>query len=256
MKNPLLSIRNLDVYQSKQSRKIIQNLCLDIQPGEILGLVGSSGCGKSTLAKTLIGIQPILSGEIHYLNDVLVNQKTTFNKKHRKDIQIVFQDTANCLNPRMSVLSILLEPLQIHEKFSSKEEKISKVCSILEQVGLSSNYLKHYPHELSGGQKQRVCIARSLILQPNFLIFDEAVSALDASIQAQILNLLKRLKKELGFTLLFISHDMQIVHYISDRVAVMSQGQIVEMNTPYEIFNNATHPFTQRLVALSKKYID
>lgn len=256
LKSPMVSIKNLSVRQAKNSRDILNQINLDIFPEEVVGLIGLSGCGKSTLAKTLVGLTSITEGEIEFGNQILVSKKTKYESKFRKEVQIVFQDPSACLNPRMSVLSILLEPLQIHESHLSKVEKILIACEMLEEVGLGREYLKRYPHELSGGQKQRVCIARSLILKPKFLIFDEAVSALDASIQAQILNLLRKLKKDFGFTLLFISHDLPIIHYISDKIAVMVDGRIVEFGTPHEIFNHAKHPFTRRLIDLSKKYVN
>ncbi len=255
MNEPLILLKNLSIQHAKKQERTIRSLNLEILEGEILGLVGSSGCGKSTIAKTLVGLYPIYQGEIFYQGKLYASTKKDFRSDFRKEIQIVFQDPSACLNPRLSVLSILLEPLQIHERFSSKEQKIHKVCQILEQVGLDSSFLSRYPHELSGGQKQRICIARSLILKPRFLIFDEAVSALDASVQAQILNLLKTLKKELGFTLLFISHDLQIVHYLADRIAVISQGKIVEIGTPDQIFQQPKDSYTKKLIELSKKYV-
>jgi peptide/nickel transport system ATP-binding protein len=253
--SPLVNIDHLTVLSDHDSIKILNNLSLDIFENETLGLVGLSGCGKSTLAKSIVGLKGLHSGHIRFKSRPLFEKNKEFNSSFRKEIQLVFQDPTACLNPRMSVLSTLLEPLQIHEKQLSKAEKIIKACEMLEQVGLNSQFLSRYPHELSGGQKQRVCIARSLILKPKFLIFDEAVSALDASIQAQILNLLKSLKKDFGFTLLFISHDLSIVHYISDRIAVMSEGQIVEINPPETIFSQAQDPFTKRLIELSRKYL-
>jgi ABC-type oligopeptide transport system ATPase subunit len=255
MNESFIELKNLSIKHAKKQERTIDRMNLAINEGEILGLVGSSGCGKSTLAKTLVGLYPVFEGEIFYQRKLYASSKKDFRSDFRKEIQIVFQDPSACLNPRLSVLSILLEPLQIHERFLSKEQKIHKVCQILEQVGLDSSFLSRYPHELSGGQKQRICIARSLILKPRFLIFDEAVSALDASIQAQILNLLKTLKKELGFTLLFISHDLQIVHYLADRIAVISKGKIVEINTPDEIFKEPKDPYTKKLIELSKKYV-
>ncbi len=255
MKSCLIEIKNLTVHHPKEKNAPVRDFSLQINEDEILGLVGASGCGKSTIAKTLVGLNPISKGEIYYRNQLICSDKKDAIRFFRKEIQIVFQDPAACLNPRMSVFSILEEPLAIHEKELTKEKKLDRICLILEQVGLLSSHLKRYPHELSGGQRQRVCIARSLILQPKFLIFDEAVSALDASIQAQVLNLLKRLKNELGFTLLFISHDLQIIHFISDRIAVMDQGKIGEINTPYQIFNHPIQPYTQRLIELSKRYM-
>lgn len=252
--NPLIKIENLSIYYPKQLKPIIKNLNLEIFEGEIIGLVGASGCGKSTIAKAIVGITPINQGRIYYQNKLLLSPRRDLIHNFRKEIQLVFQDPLACLNPRMSVLSILLEPLMIHDKLSSKATKIHKVCKILEQVGLDSSFFSRYSHELSGGQRQRICIARSLILNPKFLIFDEAVSALDASIQAQILNLLKTLKNELGFTLLFISHDLEIVHYISDRVAVMASGDIAEINTPEEIFHSPQTLYTKRLVQIINQY--
>lgn len=255
MTAPLIQLKELSIQHPKQTKPTIDLLNLDINEGEILGLVGSSGSGKSTLAQALVGLRPIAHGEITYRGRLYASQKKDYRGDYRKEIQMVFQDPTACLNPRLSVWSLLVEPLQIHERLLSKEQKIHRVCKMLSQVGLDSSFLSRYPHELSGGQKQRVCIARSLILKPRFVIFDEAVSALDASIQAQIINLLKTLKKELGFTLLFISHDLQIVHYLADRIAVIYQGKIVELNTPDQIFSHPSNPYTQRLIQLSKKYV-
>ncbi len=250
MKLPLLECKQITIQHQQQMRPTIKKLDLTIYPNEIIGLVGASGCGKSTLAKAIVGIYPLTEGEIHFNEHLLSSPKKQFHHLFRKEIQLVFQNPSACLNPRMSILSTLLEPLVIHEKTLSKKEKLDCVDEILNQVGLPSSFLGRYPHELSGGQKQRVCVARSLILKPNFLIFDEAVSALDASIQAHILNLLIKLKNKLNFTLLFISHDLPIVHYLSDRIAVMAEGSIVEISTPEVLFHHPTHSYTKKLLSL------
>jgi ABC-type glutathione transport system ATPase component len=251
MRQPLIEINNLSIKYKEEAEFVLKNLNLTIYKQEIVGIVGQSGCGKSTLAKVLVGLVRINIGEIFYEGSTLHFKKNGYKKLLRKSIQIVFQDPSACLNPRTSVEEILLEPLHIHENDLCHRDKIARVKEILSQVGLNEFYLSYYPHELSGGQKQRVCIARSLIIKPEFLIFDEAVSALDASIQAQILNLLKELQKKNQFTLLFISHDLEIVRYISDRIVVLSSGEIVEIGDAEKIFSQPNHPYTKKLVALT-----
>ncbi len=251
MQQPLIKINNLSIKYKEDSEFVLKNLNLTIHKEEIVGIVGQSGCGKSTLAKVLVGLVKINTGDIFYKGSYLHFKKGAFTKLLRKSIQIVFQDPSACLNPRMSIEEILLEPLHIHENDLCHIDKISRVKEILSQVGLNEFHLSCYAHELSGGQKQRICIARSLITKPEFLIFDEAVSALDASIQAQILNLLKELQKKYQFALLFISHDLQIVRYISDRIVVLSSGEIVEIGDAEKIFSKPNHPYTKKLVALT-----
>ena len=256
MQQPLIEIKNLSVKYREESEFVLKNLSLTIHSQEIVGIVGQSGCGKSTLAKALVGLVGIEAGTILYKESILYSKICPYKKVLRKKIQIVFQDPSACLNPRMSLEEILLEPLHIHEKDLCHADKMIRVKEILSQVGLNECYLSYYPHEISGGQKQRICIARSLITKPEFIIFDEAVSALDASIQAQILNLLKQLQKMYHFALLFISHDLEIVRYISDRIVVLGCGEIVEVGNAEKIFAHPKHPYTKKLVALTHSLLE
>lgn len=253
----LLEIKNLNVtYQTKkgligkiQTVHAVNNVSLDIQKGEILAIAGESGCGKSTLAKAIMKLVQSDSGEI------LLNGENVLNLKHNKDlkkfyqkVQMIFQNPYSSLNPKMKIGEILKEPLIINTNL--KKEEITKIVEEkIEKVGLDKSALNLYPHEFSGGQRQRIAIARSLILNPEFIIADEPVSALDVSIQAQIINLLKQLKKDFNLTFLFISHDLSVIKYLSDRIAIMYLGEVVEIGRTEEIFKNPKHPYTKALLS-------
>lgn len=253
----LLEIKNLNVtYQTKkgligkiQTVHAVNNVSLDIQKGEILAIAGESGCGKSTLAKAIMKLVRSDSGEI------LLNGENVLNLKHNKDlkkfyqkVQMIFQNPYSSLNPKMKIGEILKEPLIINTDL--KKEEITKIVEEkIEKVGLDKSALNLYPHEFSGGQRQRIAIARSLILNPEFIIADEPVSALDVSIQAQIINLLKQLKEDFNLTFLFISHDLSVIKYLSDRIAIMYLGEVVEIGRTEEIFKNPKHPYTKALLS-------
>lgn len=253
----LLEIKNLNVtYQTKkgligkiQTVHAVNNVSLYIQKGEILAIAGESGCGKSTLAKAIMKLVQSDSGEI------LLNGENVLNLKHNKDlkkfyqkVQMIFQNPYSSLNPKMKIGEILKEPLIINTNL--KKEEITKIVEEkIKKVGLDKSALNLYPHEFSGGQRQRIAIARSLILNPEFIIADEPVSALDVSIQAQIINLLKQLKEDFNLTFLFISHDLSVIKYLSDRIAIMYLGEVVEIGRTEEIFKNPKHPYTKALLS-------
>ncbi len=257
MDNNILEIKDLNViYKTKTSilgsQKIVHavnNVSLDIKKGEILAIAGESGCGKSTLAKAIMQLVDVQSGKIILENqNILELKKREDLKKFYQKVQIIFQNPYSSLNPKMKIGQILKEPLEINTKLSKAEiEKIIK--DKITKVGLDKNCLKLYPHEFSGGQRQRIAIARSLILDPEFIIADEPVSALDVSIQAQIINLLKQLKEDENLTFLFISHDLSVIKYISDRIAIMYLGEIVEIGKTEEIFSDPKHPYTKALLS-------
>lgn len=239
--------------QEEKTVYAINDLSLDIKKGEILAIAGESGCGKSTLAKTLLKLVDAKNGEICVIEDN--NTKNIFNLdkneliKFRSTAQMIFQNPYASLNPKMKIFDILKEPLTIHEKSLSKTEISKRVKKTIQQVGLEESALFLYPHEFSGGQRQRIAIARALILNPQIIVADEPVSALDVSIQAQIINLLNELKNRLNLTFIFISHDLGVIKYLSDRVAIMYLGEIVELGTSEEIFNSPKHPYTQALLS-------
>ncbi|RUY13141.1 ABC transporter ATP-binding protein, partial [Mesorhizobium sp. M7A.F.Ca.US.005.03.2.1] len=224
----------------------VEGVSFSIAPNETLALVGESGCGKSTTAKALAGLVPY-SGDIAIGGRNLSGLGRDERKAVRRDVQMIFQDPYASLDPRMRVGDLVAEPLLIHG-IASKEERSERVAALFERVGLSPDQMELYPHEFSGGQRQRVCIARALALRPKLIIADESVSALDVSVQARVLDLLKELQREFGVAYLFISHDMAVVENISDRVAVMYLGQIVEMGTRDQVFSNPRHPYTRRLI--------
>lgn len=224
--------------------KAVNDISLSIYKGETLGLIGESGCGKSTLSRVLLGLTNATEGEILYKGEV-VNQKNI--KQFRRQAQMIFQDPYSSLDPRMSVGRILEEPLRIHMK-AGREEKNRILSPLLKKVSMPEDCLKKYPHEFSGGQRQRIGIARALVLNPEFVVCDEPVSALDVSVQAQILNLFKKLQKDFGLTYLFISHDMGVVKHMSDRIAVMYLGKIVELADKNELFDHTMHPYSTALM--------
>lgn len=253
--NVILEIKNLSkVYESKgTSVKALTDVSLTVNQGETIGIVGESGCGKTTLGRCVVRGIDATSGQVlfHTEEDGVIDfLKTTKAqmKKYRKDIQMIFQDPYASLDPRMTVFDIISEPLRYNTKMSRREIE-QAVDKIAEQVGLNKAYLRRYPHAFSGGQRQRIGIARSLILQPKIVVCDEAVSALDVSIQAQIINLLEDLQKEYNLTYLFISHALSVVRHISDRVLVMYLGRVVEFGETEELFENPMHPYTKALLS-------
>lgn len=228
--------------------KAVDDVTLDVHTGETLGLVGESGCGKSTLGRTLIRLYEPTEGQIEFENKDFLKVEGRNLRVLRKDIQMIFQDPYASLDPRMTVGQIIRQPFDIHNVGTS-DEKDKRVKELLELVGLKASHVNRYPHEFSGGQRQRICIARAIALNPKLIICDEPVSALDVSIQAQILNLLKDLQEKLGLTYMFISHDLSVIEYFCSRVAVMYLGKIVEIGSRDDIFNQPKHPYTQALLS-------
>lgn len=255
---PLITVNHVQkIYTSskgffkKEIREVraVNDVSFEIMQGETLGLVGESGCGKSTLSRMLLGLIPATSGEVMYEGKNILNATNAEWKTLRKDLQIIFQDPYSALNPKHTVGDILMEPLSVLSLKNSNEERKQRVLELLDQVGLPKESLNRYPHEFSGGQRQRIVIARALSVEPKFIICDESVAALDVSVQAQVLNLLNDLKRELGLTYLFISHDLSVVYQMSDRIMVMNKGQIEELNTAWEIFYNPRSEYTKQLLA-------
>ncbi|HEY4552162.1 MAG TPA: dipeptide ABC transporter ATP-binding protein [Bacillaceae bacterium] len=236
-------------FEEKRYVKAVDGVSFSIKKGETFGLVGESGCGKSTTGRLINGLIKADAGEVNFKGENLVNASEKVWKSYRKQMQMVFQDPFASLSPRMKVKDILMEPLTIHFPKMSGSEKRAIVKSLLEKCGISEFHLNKYPHEFSGGQRQRIGIARALILQPELIIADEPVSALDVSIQSQILNLMKDLQEEFKLTYLFISHDLSVVEHISDRVGVMYLGDLVEVATKEQIFKTPKHPYTQALLS-------
>ncbi|HCV3389054.1 TPA: ATP-binding cassette domain-containing protein [Staphylococcus aureus] len=255
MKNDevLLSIKNLKQYFNagkKNEVRAIENISFDIYKGETLGLVGESGCGKSTTGKSIIKLNDITSGEILYEGiDIQKIRKRKDLLKFNKKIQMIFQDPYASLNPRLKVMDIVAEGIDIHHLATDKRDRKKRVYDLLETVGLSKEHANRYPHEFSGGQRQRIGIARALAVEPEFIIADEPISALDVSIQAQVVNLLLKLQRERGITFLFIAHDLSMVKYISDRIAVMHFGKIVEIGPAEGIYQNPLHDYTKSLLS-------
>ncbi|MBO5057554.1 MAG: dipeptide ABC transporter ATP-binding protein [Lachnospiraceae bacterium] len=233
---------------NRQYVKAVDDVSFSIRKGETLGLVGESGCGKSTLGRTLLQLYVPTGGEVIFDGQKLGDLRKKEMKSFRKRMQLIFQDPSACLNPRKTVREILMEPYRIH-RVGTEKEREQKVLFLMDRVGLESYYLSRYPHEMSGGQKQRVGIARALALKPELIVCDEAVSALDVSIQAQVINLLEQLQEEFSLTYLFISHNLSIVHHISDRVAVMYLGKMVELGSDTAIYENPCHPYSQALIS-------
>lgn len=225
----------------------VNKVSFDVNVGEALGLVGESGCGKTTTGRLIVKLLKPTDGKIFFENKDITQMKEKEFKHYRKDIQIVFQDPFSSLNPRMTVYQTLRRPLKIFNITKDEVQERELVLKILEEVGLKKEHLNRYPHEFSGGQRQRIAIARAMITKPKFVVLDEPTSALDVSVQAQIMNLLISLKEELKLTYLFISHDLSIIKFISDRIAVMYLGKIVEIGSTKEIFSNRLHPYTKLL---------
>lgn len=253
--SPLLEVRDLGKtylnggnWFKKKEFQALSEVNLKIYEGETLGLVGESGCGKSTLGNAILQLDPATSGAIFYRGQDITHLSKSHLRALRKEIQIIFQDPYSSLNPRITVGKAIMEPMKVHGLYGSDRERKSKTIEILERVGLDESCFNRYPHEFSGGQRQRIGIARTIALQPKLIVCDESVSALDISVQAQVLNLLNELKENFGFTYLFISHDLAVVKYMSDQVAVMSKGQIVEMNEADDLYKNPQTAYTQTLI--------
>lgn len=256
MQKILLEARNIKKYfpikkglllREVGQVKAVDDISLCVRRGETLGLVGESGCGKSTLGRTLIRLYEPTCGEINFDGKDFLKLSGGELRQKRKNIQMIFQDPYAALDPRMTIGQIIGQPFQIHKTLGPKETE-KRVKELLELVGLKASHINRYPHEFSGGQRQRICIARAIALDPELIICDEPVSALDVSIQAQILNLLKDLQERLNLTYIFISHDLSVIEHVCDRVAVMYLGKIVEIATRDELFANPKHPYTQALL--------
>lgn len=255
---PILQIRNLSKHfpMAEPGRifrrtvlKAVNDISFDVQEGEVLSLVGESGCGKTTVGRAITKLDQATGGEILFNGQNIVPMKPSQFRPLRRQIQMIFQDPFASLNPRRTVEQTLAEPLFIHRLASNKKQARTMIKNILDQVGLDIDVMKRHPHEFSGGQRQRIGIARAMIVNPRLIIADEAVSALDVSIQAQVLNLLKTLQRNRQMTMLFISHDLGVVRHISDRIAVMHQGKIVEIGDKHQIFESPAHQYTQLLLA-------
>ncbi|MDP6974692.1 MAG: murein tripeptide/oligopeptide ABC transporter ATP binding protein OppF [Gammaproteobacteria bacterium] len=236
-------------WTKRKKLKAVDDVSFSLQSGETLGIVGESGCGKSTLARAIIRMVPTESGNALWFGDDLLKLDKISMRKHRKEIQMIFQDPLASLNPRMNIGQIIAEPLKTHYPKTSKEDIKSRVQDVMNKVGLLHNLINRYPHEFSGGQCQRIGIARALILKPKLIICDEPVSALDVSIQAQVINLLMELQSEMGLTLIFIAHDLSIVKHISNRIMVLYLGNMVEMANSVDIYAHPRHPYTQALIS-------
>ena len=252
----LIEIRNLKkwfwtggvLFGQKEAVRAVDGMSFYIKKREVLGLVGESGCGKTTCGKVILRILDATDGSVYFDGHDITHLRRKEMMKFRRRMMIIYQDPFGSLDPRMAVGAAIAEPMEVHN-VASKKKKEEKVIEIMRKVGLTPDQMNRYPHEFSGGQRQRIGIARALAASPEFIVADEAVSALDVSIQAQIINLLQDLKKEFGLTLLFIAHDLSVIKHISDRVAVMYLGKIVEMTSKKELFDNPKHPYTEALLS-------
>jgi peptide/nickel transport system ATP-binding protein len=254
---PILAVKNLKTHfpinkgifgKAKEFVKAVDDVSFQVYPGETLGLVGESGCGKTTLGRTILKLVEPTAGQISYNGEDLTNLSKKQMRAYRKEIQIIFQDPYSSLNPRITIGEAIMEPMRVHNVFNNDADRKARVIELLERVSLLEEHFYRYPHEFSGGQRQRICIARSLALNPKFIICDESVSALDVSVQAQVLNLLNELKEEFKFTYIFISHDLSVVKFMSDRMIVMQEGKVVELGLADEIYANPKTAYTKELI--------
>jgi peptide/nickel transport system ATP-binding protein len=265
-KEPILKVEELHTWfpgersfwgGTKSYIKAVNGVSFEVYPGETLGLVGESGCGKTTLGRSLLGLAPVRSGKVLYKGQSLLDLKAHEMLDIRREMQIIFQDPYASLNPRMSIGKAIMEPMQVHGLYSSDEERRERTLQLLQTVNLEPRHFYRYPHEFSGGQRQRVAIARALALNPKFIICDESVSALDVSVQAQVLNLLIELREHYRFTYIFISHDLSVVKFMSDRLIVMNEGKIVEQGPSEQIYANPQQEYTRQLIeAIPKGRVD
>ena len=251
MSNAILEVKNLKKYFNTPGGVLhaVDDVSFTLEKGKILGVVGESGCGKSTMGRAILRLHEPTSGEVLFEGKDITKISTEEMRKLRSEMQIIFQDPFASLNPRKTVSEIIGEPLRLHKIYKSAAERQKHVLELMEVVGLAERLVNTYPHELDGGRRQRIGIARALALNPKFIVCDEPVSALDVSIQAQILNLLKRLKKERGLTYMFITHDLSVVNYFSDDIMVMYLGKMVEYAPSEELFENPVHPYTKALLS-------
>lgn len=242
-------VASKSIFKNKSTYvNAVNGITLNIKRGETLGLVGESGCGKSTLGRTILRLTPATSGQVIFDGQDIGKLSNEDMRQMRKRMQMIFQDPYSCLNPRMNILELVRAPLDVF-KIGTREERVEKVKEMLEIVGMGEQHMMRYPHEFSGGQRQRVGIARALISNPEFVVCDEPVSALDVSVRASVLNLMNQLQERFGLTFLFISHDLSVVKHISDRVAVMYLGGIVEITSKDELYKNPLHPYTKALLS-------
>ena len=258
MSGPLLEVKDLKVwfpvgkpyvFGNRHYVKALDGVSLNVAQGEVLSIVGESGCGKTTLGRTLTRLEKATAGSVKFDGQEILGLSERAFRPLRRDIQMIFQDPFASLNPRLTVEQILREPLFIHGIARDRAQAVQLIANMLEKVGLEPSVASRYPHEFSGGQRQRIGIARAMIVEPKLIIADEAVSALDVSIQAQVLNLLKKLQQDTGTAMLFISHDLAVVRHIADRIAVISEGCIVETARKRDLFNSPSHPYTQKLLS-------
>ncbi|MBL7914253.1 MAG: ABC transporter ATP-binding protein [Bacteroidia bacterium] len=261
-KEPILKVENLATWfpikkgvfsRTRDYVKAVDNVSFDVFPGETVGLVGESGCGKTTLGRTILRLIEPTSGKVWFNGSELTGLGASEMRAKRRDIQIIFQDPYSSLNPRMEVGAAIMEPMNVHGILANEKERKERVIELLKRVNLTPEHFNRYPHEFSGGQRQRICIARAIALQPKFIICDESVSALDVSVQAQVLNLLNELRDDFGFTYIFISHDLSVVKFMSDRMIVMNKGKIEEMGDPELIYKNPQSEYTRKLIAAIPK---
>ena len=257
MSDTLLRVEDLKIYYpvagsgfgKKEFVKAVDGVTFEVKKGEVFGIVGESGCGKSTLGRGVCKLENLTSGHVYLAGEDITEYNDLRMRSVRKKVQMVFQDPYASLNPRMSVFDIIAEPLLVHHLYQDKADLEKKVLDLLHRVGLDDYHANRYPHEFSGGQRQRIGIARALAVEPSLIIADEPVSALDVSIQAQVLNLLNELKHDLDLTYIFVAHDLSVVEYISDRVGVMYLGNFVEVGEKEKIYSNPMHPYTQALLS-------